>query len=134
MVRLEEAKKRPRRLPARIKRDSLRLECRTRRLVLEAFGRQARPEWNAELIGVAVIGPHHLAKVGRETRGAFEAPVSGPRIRSPLRQIPPPHQNMIQAWMALDMMVEVLAGVGLVVYQEALIAQPEGPDEERGAR
>src|ERR1700722_6155883 len=37
---------------------------------------------------------------------------------------------MTQARMTRDMMVQILAGVGLVVHQEALIAEPEVLDED----
>src|ERR1700722_4406271 len=84
VVRLKEAKKRPGRLSASLKRYSLRLQSRARRLVLKAFGRQVGPEGNVELISVAICWPHQLPKVGGEAFGAFHTAVGHPGMRSAL--------------------------------------------------
>ncbi len=134
MIRFKEAKKRPGRLSARLKHHGLRLQSRAGCLVLKAFARQVRPEWNAHSIGVAIFRAHELAKIGREGLGAFQAPVGHPRMRSALGKVLPAHENMIQAWTGRDVMIEILTGVGLVVHQEPLIAEPKILDQNSIAR
>ena len=130
MIGLIEAEERPGGRRAGLERDSPRLQSRAGRLELKALRREARPEWDGEPIGVTVGGAHHLAKIGGEVRRAFQTAVRGPWMRSALRQILPAHQNKDPAPMARDVMVRVLAGVGLVVHEKARIAKPEILDED----
>ena len=79
-------------------------------------------------------GPHHLAEIRGEAGGAFETAMRGPGICAALRQILPAHQDVVQARMLSNVMVEILAGVGLVVHQEAPIAETKVLDENGVAR
>ena len=48
----------------------------------------------------------------------------------PCEKILPAHHNVAEARMPGNMVIEILADVGLVVHQEALIAEPEILDED----
>ena len=56
-----------------------------------------------------------------------------PGICPALRQILPAHQNVVQARMPRDIMIEILTGVGFVVHQEAPLAEAKILDEDRVA-
>ena len=69
-------------------------------------------------------------KVRGETGLPVQAAVGGPGIGAALRQILAAHQHGPHPGMAGDMMVHVLAGIGFVVHQEALVAEAEVLDED----
>ena len=84
--------------------------------------------------GVAVARPQQLHRVGGEAGGTLEAAVRDPGVRAALRQVLPAHHHRPAARVTGDVVVDVLRGVGLVVHDEAAIAQAEVLHEDRVAR
>ena len=82
------------------------------------------------MIGVAVGGPHKLPEIGCEAGGTFDTAMRDPGMRAVLRQVLPAHQNVIHAGMPRDMVIEILACVGLVAHQEARFAEAEILNED----
>ena len=87
-----------------------------------------------DLGGVPIAGPQQLHRVGGEAGRAVQATVRDPRVAAALRQVLPGHHHGPAARVQGDMVVDVLRGVGLVVHDEAAIAQADVLHEDRVTR
>ena len=83
------------------------------------------------MIRVAVGGAHQIPEIRGEAGGPFETAMRGPGMRAPLRQVLPAHQDMVDAGMTSDKVIEVLARIGLVAHQETPFAEAEILNEHR---
>ena len=100
--------------------------------MLESLARQIEP--GIDLAGVPIPRPEQLHRVGGEAGGTLEAAVRDPRVPAALRQILPAHHHRSAARMAGDVVVDVLRRVGLVVHEEATVAQADVLHEDRITR
>ena len=132
MIRLVQAKERPCRLPTRLEGDDLGLDHRAGDLVLEPLARQIEP--GIDLAGLPILRPEQLHGIGGEAGGTFEAAVRDPRVPAALRQILPAHDHRPAPRMSGNVVVDVLRRVGLVVHEEATVAQAHVLHEDRITR
>ena len=127
MVCAVDAKESPRGRGAGRQCDGRGLQCGTGSLVLQAHRREIRPKGDGETIGIAMGGAHQLPEIGRKAGSTLETAVRDPRMPAVLRKILPPHEDRTHAGMPGDMMVDVLARIGLIVHQEAPVRPVRDP-------
>ena len=104
-------------------RDSGGLNCGAGKLMLKPFARQVRAERKTECIGVAKARPEKLLSIGRKAVRAVKASMHDERMQPILRQVLAAHHDRPVALMTGNVMVDILRGVGLVVHEEATVAE-----------
>ncbi len=104
-----------------------RAQDRAGDLVLEALVRQVERRVDAAL--VAVGGAEELHRVGGEAGGVVEAGVGDPRVSGALGEVLAAHHHRAAGGVGLDVVVDVLRGIGLVAHDEAAGAEAEVLDQ-----
>ncbi len=132
VIGLVQAKERPCRPGTRRQGDDLGLDHRARDLVLAPLARQVEP--GIDLALVPIVRSQQLHRVRGEPGGPLEAAVRDPGVPAALRQILAAHHHRTAARMAGDVVVDVLRCVGLVVHEEATVAEAHVLHEDRIAR
>ncbi len=132
VIGLVEAKERPCGWRVRLQSDHPGLDHRAGDLVLEPLARQV--DAGIDLAALSIVRPEELHRVSGEARGTLEAAVRDPGMAAALRQILTAHHHRSAARMAGDVVVDVLRCVGLVVHEEAAVAEAHVLDEDRIAR
>ena len=84
-----------------------------------------------DICGYAVFGAGKLPEVRRKGFGHVEAAMRNPWIAALLRQILAGHHNRAESVMVLDMLVKLLAGIGLIAHEKLWRAKAGILNEQR---